>query len=270
MSEKKHLSISQINTLGRCGEQYRRRYIEGEKIPPGIAALVGRGVDDSVTANLSKKIETGSLLTTEEALQTAMDSVERQWQAGEVSLTDEEVLSGAQSVRGAAIDKAVRLAALHAADTAPRIEPVAVQRRWTLEMDNFPFDLVGVTDVEEARTTRDTKTSGKSLPANAADVSDQLTVYALARKVVDGFIPDEVILDGLIDNKIPKTQTLRSTRTDEDFRPMLHRIEAAADSIVKEAFIPAAQDSWICNPRWCGYANDCKYYRKALSVPVGG
>lgn len=61
MSDKKHLSISQINMLGRCGEQYRRRYIEGEKIPPGIAALVGRGVDDSVTINLQNKIDTGDL-----------------------------------------------------------------------------------------------------------------------------------------------------------------------------------------------------------------
>ena len=35
-----HLSVSQLGMFQRCGEQWRRRYLDEEVIPPGIAARV--------------------------------------------------------------------------------------------------------------------------------------------------------------------------------------------------------------------------------------
>lgn len=259
---KPHLSISAIETLARCGEQYRRRYIEGEKIPPGIAALVGKGVDDSVTANLGAKIETGALLDSDAVIDTARDSVVRQWEAGEVTLTEEETDSGPQKVKGAAIDKAAMLSLLHAASTAPTIEPTAVQRFWRLELSNFPFDLIGYIDVDEARRVRDTKTSGKTPAASTADTSDQLTAYSLARKIIDGNGVPEVVLDYLIDKRTPQALTLRSTRTDADFAPFLNRVEASAAVIEAGAFLPASPDSWACSKKFCGYWSTCKFARR--------
>ena len=60
---KPHLSISQLEMLSKCGEQYRRRYIEEEIIPPAVAMLVGRSVDKSVDENLIHKIQTDELLS---------------------------------------------------------------------------------------------------------------------------------------------------------------------------------------------------------------
>jgi hypothetical protein len=37
MNDKPALSISQLDMLSRCGEQYRRRYIEHERLAPGVA-----------------------------------------------------------------------------------------------------------------------------------------------------------------------------------------------------------------------------------------
>ena len=52
---KPHLSASQLNMIGRCGEQYRRRYVEGEKIP---AAKINKKI-----ATLRKKGEGDKKLT---------------------------------------------------------------------------------------------------------------------------------------------------------------------------------------------------------------
>lgn len=51
----KYLSVSQLDTFTRCGEQFRRRFMEGECIPPGIAARIGSGVHKA-WGNLQGKI----------------------------------------------------------------------------------------------------------------------------------------------------------------------------------------------------------------------
>jgi hypothetical protein len=43
----------------RCGEQYRRRYLENEIIPPGISARIGSGVHKAAEINFRAKIQTG-------------------------------------------------------------------------------------------------------------------------------------------------------------------------------------------------------------------
>ena len=87
---KPQLHISGINTFTRCGEQFRRRYICGEKIPPGIALIVGIATDKSVSANLKNKIDTDELLPIEAVQSFASDAVENQFNAGEILLDDEQ------------------------------------------------------------------------------------------------------------------------------------------------------------------------------------
>lgn len=265
-ARKPHLSNSAIDMLSKCGEMYRRRYIEGEKVPPGVALIVGKGVDHSVNTNLQAKIDTGSLLPVDAVRQAAMDSTVREWDSGEIALDPDEAARGVKAAKGAAVDKAVRLSELHATKTAPGIEPSAVQRKWTIELDGFPFDITGFIDVQEdVRSVRDTKTSGKSPAKTEADNSDQLSLYALAVKVIDGAAPREVRLDYLVDNKTPVAVSLASTRTDDDFRMVMRRVEAAAEVIEKQAFMPARRSDWWCSERFCGYAATCPYYRQAKS-----
>ena len=45
---------STANTALRCGEQFRRLYIEDERIPPGIAAGRGTGVHKANEVNLKQ------------------------------------------------------------------------------------------------------------------------------------------------------------------------------------------------------------------------
>lgn len=268
-NKKAQLHVSALNMLGFCGEQFRRAYIEKERIPPGVAMLVGTGVDRAVTKNLQNKIDKGELLPVAEVTQEARDTVTNEWASG-VRLDDEEAAVGIAITKGAAVDKAVRLSSLHAVEMAPRLAPTHVQRGWVVELAGFPVDLAGTIDVQEGgAAVRDTKTKGKSPSATVAEFDDQLTMYAMAVKVLDGTAPKSVALDCLIDNKTPVLKSFVSTRDDDDFKALLARTEMAVTIMDKGAFMPVKQTDPLCSPKYCGYWQTCKYVRRPKTFQIG-
>ena len=269
-TEKPHLSISQLDMLSRCGEQYHRRYIRGEIIPPAIAMLVGRTIDGTVNPNLGRKLEKAPLMSLEEIADLAASCFNKEWDKGDVWLTDEEAVLGIKAAKGNALDKSVRLSKLHAAELAPAIEPTHLQRKVKVELPNYPYDLLGFIDIQEgSKSIRDTKSSGKTPPKDIADKSDQLTMYGMMALVIDGVIPKNFYLDYLIDLKTPKSQVFASQRDKQDFKPILRRIEAASLALEKGVFIPARETDWWCNKKWCGYWPTCPYVKRERR-PING
>jgi RecB family exonuclease len=247
----------------KCMEAFRRRYIEGEIIPPGVAMIVGTGTHRSVELNLTEKIKTGSLLPIEAVIDAARDGVNSAWESSEIRLDPEEMIKGLKAVKGEAVDKAVRLSRLHATSKAPALSPKFVERKWSVELTGYPMDLVGTIDIQETTPIiRDTKTSGKTPPANCADRSLQLKAYALAVWRIDGEAPKKACLDYLIDTAKPKVETFESEPTREDFTVLLARIETLAMAMEKGVFIPVEPTHWCCDPKWCGYYQTCRYIRR--------
>ncbi len=254
---KPQLHATSLNM--KCLEAFRRRYVEGEIIPPGVAMLVGTATDKSVTRNLGHKIETRKLLTLEEVADTARDGLNQAWEQG-VKLEPEEVEAGIKRIKGEATDKAVRLSLLHAKAKAPTIEATAVQRKWSLELQGFPLDLVGTMDIQEgAAFIRDTKTSGKTPSEDVAARSVQLTAYSLAAWKLDGTAPAKVALDYLIDNKVPVAKTFEATKDENDYRALLARVEVMALALERGVFPPVEPEHWACSAKFCGYFNSCRY-----------
>lgn len=268
MPGKPQLHYSGLDTLSRCGEQFRRRYIEKEIIPPGVASVVGSATHRTVKSNLSRKIETGLLLPVEEIADMARDGLVREWDEKGVELQPEEKLEGEKVVKAQATDKAVRLSVLHARDKAPVIQATHLERPWVVELVGYPLDLAGQIDIQGPGIVRDTKTAGKTPSATIADDSDQLTAYALAAKVIDGEAPAVVALDYLIDNKTPVAKTFTSTRDDSDFRALLNRVEVAIMALEKGIFVPARQTDWWCSNRWCGYFRSCRFVKQPKTVSL--
>ena len=64
---------SSLGTALRCGEQFRRRYIEGERVPPGVAAGRGTGVHKANEVNLNQKVITGTDLKLSDLKDAARD-----------------------------------------------------------------------------------------------------------------------------------------------------------------------------------------------------
>ena len=267
---KPQLHPSQMNMLFKCGEQFRRRYIENEIIPPNMALIVGSGTHRSQEKDLISKVETGQLLDVEEIDSIATDYIKGEFQNG-ITLTDEEKEIGIKKVKGQAIDTAVKMARLHHKELAPIIEPKSVdhiERRLLVKMPNHPFDLAGTLDIQEKDdTVRDTKTSKRSPAKGDADKSFQLTFYALALLIIDGKLPPKMTLDFLVKIKTPKVVVQPTVRTMDHIKVGLRRIETAMKIIENEMWTPADPTSWICSRDWCGYFQTCPY---ALGKKVFG
>jgi hypothetical protein len=268
VERKPQLHVSGLEMLSKCGEQYRRVYVEHERAIPGVAMLVGTSTHKSVTKNLGNKIRDGVLLPLEEIKDAARDALVNEWQGG-VKLDDDEMKEGIAKVKAAAIDKAVRLSALHAVKTAPEIRPTHVERHWVVELPGYPVDLAGAMDIQEGSlSVRDTKTAAKTPSKTIADESLQLTAYALAAKVIDGKCVERVQLDYLIDKAEPEAKAFASTRDDDDFKTLLLRIERAVIATEKGVFIPARETDWWCSPKYCGFHGSCPFVRQPKQFAV--
>ena len=90
-TRKPHFSASQLRMIRGCPLQYFYRYVEGRKIPPGVAMLRGSAVHETVETNLRRKIENDELSPIEEIRDLAADSFAQRWEAEPPLLTVEEV-----------------------------------------------------------------------------------------------------------------------------------------------------------------------------------
>jgi hypothetical protein len=254
-----YLSATKLNMLFKCAYQFYLRYVKEIKKAPGISLLVGRSVDKSSEDDLQNVIDNGSLLETEQVQDIARDVLNQECDKEGARLTKEELQEGEKKIRGQCVDKSVRLAKLHHNKVAPIIKPKQLQRKWEIDIDGFPYGLMGYIDIMEENNIRDTKTTG-SKKTGAADKSLQLTIYALAGKILDKK-DYKLFLDFLVDNKTPKEDIQETFRTQRDFEVLFKKLEIAAKILESGIFPPTnPETSYVCSPAYCGFwARDCPY-----------
>ena len=257
-----------MNLLSQCGEAYRRRYVNHERTPSGISLIVGSVVDRAVTQNLFSKLTTGKLLPHDELHEFVMRDYTKSIADANatdegLSFTQKELLEGKEEIIQQGKEKAARLTILHAKEVAPRLNPLYLQRPLSVELPNYPFDVGGIIDIQEVNAVRDTKTKAKAPSAGAADDDDQLTMYGFLVLMNDGMIPEKLVLDCLIDTKIPKYVPAETTRTEEDFNVLLRRIATSCDAIDSGVFIPARESDWWCSESYCAFHGTCKYVKRS-------
>lgn len=252
-----HLSVSQLGMFQRCNIQWRRRYLEEEVIPPGIAARVGSGVHKAAEINFKSKMQTGEDLPLDAVQDAAAEAYDKALSEG-VFLAPDEV-SGAKNAMAQGKDDTVSLATLFRKELAPTIMPVLVEHRVTLEIPGVALPIVTVLDCYTAdRKLRDLKTSGKKWPDNKAHTSHQPTVYRESVKETTGEYPEELLFDVLVNNKTPVLQTISTSRTDEDLAILAQKFQIMLEAIRAGIFMPADPDSWACSPKFCGYWHTCE------------
>lgn len=147
------------------------------------------------------------------------------------------------------------------------------------------IDFVGEQDIQEIIGSqliiRDTKTSAKSptpsymdgsAKAGIADESEQLTAYATASYVVDGKLPDKLVLDYLIQTNAAKPMVKYvptvSVRDMDDVSVFLNRFTNLIHAMKTGVFIPANQSWWGCSKKWCGWFDICPYSKKPKLVQI--
>jgi len=262
---KKHISMTQLTMLWRCGEQYRRRYVKGERIPPGIALITGTATHRGIELNLKHKIEKNELLPIDVVEDIAREEVIKRWEQG-VLLEPEEKSRGEKVVKGEVIDVSTKLAKVHRVNLAPKLNPKSIEKPFALDIkENNEYGVKGVIDIietkgEKKEIIRDTKTAAR-VQKDAAEKSLQLTMYALAEKV-NGNKPSELYIDFLHKTKF-EIITQKTKRTNADFEVLLNRIANGLKQLQAGIFPPSNPDQWWCSKKFCGYYDSCPFVKRA-------
>ncbi len=270
MTERPQLTASIMSMGFRCGIQLQRRFgarfdcwPEEEIMPPNIALATGTSVHKAVGENLKNKIESeGQLLAREQVATIADEEFRGIWQGG-VMLTDDEAIN-VNKTFGGAVDQTVALALLHYDNLAPIIKPVAVEEKFVIVMENYPYDLAGKKDIREVDAIRDTKTKAAAPPQDAAR-SLQMAMYSMAEKVARRGLPKKVYLDYLVKTIKPKLHIREAVPDDSWIQLLMRRIERITEVIqsVKEGkgqFTPADPEHWCCSKKYCGWHVTCPYW----------
>jgi hypothetical protein len=267
-------SNSSLTVLQDCGERYRRKYIEKDHRPSFVRQLRGSVVHRVVQTSMTRKWKQRSLPSIKEARDLAATEFDLAWKAG-VMFTREDQERGAKVVAGDSKDFAVDIAGYHVEAVAPAIEPIAVERRIVVRPAESDLEIVGTIDLidrqADGEVLTDTKTSEKSPQKDAAETSQQLTLFSLIRWAETHVIPKRLKLDYLV--RTPKEHQkkhvpLETTRTMEDLRVMVRRLNNAVEAVKKGIFIPANPSAWYCSPNWCEYYGDCAYVRRGDNRPT--
>jgi len=263
---KPQIHVSQIVRGTKCGEQLRR-ILAGERRPPGIAAHVGTANHKAHDFDMGAVIEGKSLPDLDHTEDLVAEAVKSLCKEGVATLGESE-----KSMRERGIAKAVRINRVRHNDLAPTIRPVRIQYKWVAELEGYPYDLAGEIDLEEEDGFCDLKTSGRWPDKLMAENSMQLDMYALARNVCDDVaMPQKCRLDIVCDvqNKKSISTALKqqeTVRTEEHLDAMLRRIENHIEMLDKGMFLATDPANWWCDPKWCGFYDDCPYAKGRMQV----
>jgi len=256
---KPHISWSQLRLFGECPEAWRRRYVDGDKIPPGIKMAQGVAVHYGAECNWRHKLEAQADLSSEQIQDIACDKMRSTIDAG-LALSKEERRRGSRIVMGEAIDRTALLAELFAKKVAPQYQPALIEQQFVIELPEASHDLVGILDLAtDLRKVVNFKTSGKKHTADDVAHSPQLTLEAAGYQQITGHRASEVRLDVLYNWARPCRSVLRSQRGEADFTALACRVNAMLRAIEQGNFPPRSPGSGMCSRSRCGYFSTCSY-----------
>lgn len=256
---------SHLGMYLRCGLQYQYRYVDGIVRPPALRMVSGTAGHKGVQVDIQSKIDTGELATGEQVKDAVSDEYERRLSLEGAQLDEEERLEDLDKVIGKHKDRAIEGALVYHELVAPKLNPIATERPFRISPPGRPYKLAGAMDIQELSGVRDLKFRARSRYQEEADNSIQLTMYALAVRVLDGELPARVGLDNVV--KPPKkgtafVKTVWSTRGLEDIKRLLRYTDWADSAKKRGDFHPADPTAWCCSPKWCGYWEICPFGAK--------
>jgi PD-(D/E)XK nuclease superfamily protein len=252
-----HLSVSSINQLLRCPEQFRRHRIKGEPRRISCAMHLGGSVDDAISSHYRALLD-GAPLSAEEVL-------DRYRQAWSDRLEREEIAWG-DDREPELLDTGAACVAVYLSELAiPR--PVAVQRRLEHRIaPDLHWTVVGYLDLEGADgDVIDVKVKQAHVQPGRADHDLQATGY-LAFREAEGDPARRFVFHSL--NRKPAQPGARAIPTERDQRQLAGfwlRVAIAARQLAAyhnrfgpdEPWPFAAPDHWCCSADFCEFYERC-------------
>lgn len=252
------ISQSMMNQWFRCPESFRRRWIEGDIIPPGIAARIGTGLHKGAEVNHRAKVITGEDEPLSIIQDAARDCYVKTVRNEGVFFPPDE-LSSARKQLLEGIDTTVALAKLYRESFAPKVLPYLIEERLTLDRPGLPIPFAGTIDLlTNDNWLPDIKSAEKKWPSGKADTEIQATLYRELVRERTGSYPNKISFEVFTKSKL-EHHSFETTRTPEDFELLVRAAAAILKSIQAGIFHPAQPGAWNCGAKWCGYWWTCPW-----------
>jgi len=244
------VTAQEIVSYLRCGEFHRLTAIEGVPTPPSTRQIVSRAVLAAIQADLAHKIAHGCVLETAVARQN-LERLVGSHLAGECALSAEEAAMGNRRIFERVLLSAQRVYLLWRGTVASRIEPMHLQRPFTLNFD--ASHVTGIIEIEEVRGFRATKVRSRRPEEGEASRDLALAIQSLA---LDGA---PATVDYLIEAK-----ELAYVRQVVEFDGGMlaaaqERVRIALQMAEAGVYLPAPADAWYCQK--CSLRMCCCYVR---------
>lgn len=138
-----HLSVSQVQMLNRCPEQYRQRYVLGKKERPGAALVIGSAFHDTIEADFRHFIDYSGLLDEKDlkdVYHANFDAkLEEAGGVNEVSW-DEKAKPDTVRLHGE------QVTLLYHDRVSPTMTPMAVESKFEISVPGVPVPIHGLID----------------------------------------------------------------------------------------------------------------------------
>jgi len=243
-----HLSHTQIAMLLRCGEEYRRTYIEREPRPLAPAVVIGQVYHRAIEFGFRARLSDGMELSAAEVRQAAEDA----WSmavAGQAIAWDGEE---AEPLR----QKALTLAALYWEEAAPAVQPKAVEVGFQLAVPGVDVPFVGVIDLLDGDILVDHKTASQAWSQYRADSDLQAHAYLYAHARQTGQAAAGFRFDVAVKGGRMRIQQLATTRSEDQLQWYEGLLRAAWRLIRAGTFLPNPT-AWNCCLRYCPFWPQC-------------
>ena len=249
---------------------WRRQYIEGDIVPVGAAAHIGRAVHKAAEINFRQKIQSRTVLPSDVLQDAAVQEFTRSVRDEGIYFTPKQ-RQDTQQILAQSLDMTARLTDLYRGEIAGRIQPVLVEYKQNLLLPNLDIPVQTILDVYTANgELHDLKTSSHRWTPEKADESPQMTLYRESVRLACGSYPERMYFDVMLKYVKPRVQVIETSRTQDDIASLAAQFSSMLSHIRAGRFVPYALDTWMCSPSLCAYWSTCQYAHGRKFYSDGG
>ena len=246
-----HLSPTQISMFLRCPKQWAYRYVEGLKIPPSGAMVLGSAYHEGLAERFNYVLDRKEQPELQLALDAFSESFER-IKSEHLVFEDEEVLPFDEikweTDPGELKDIGVKLLTAYEKSIAPKITPLTVEEKDIFICEGVPIHIV--TDLVTERKVIDHKVKARRFSEDDLRQNIQATAYYMAKQKPLEF---HVALKTR-QPAIEIQQTHRDGQETVFFAELVTKVWQS----IQSGIFPPNPIGWHCNEKWCGYWHLCK------------
>jgi hypothetical protein len=169
------------------------------------------------------------------------------------------------------IDRGYGLLKIYREVVGIKTRPLDVERDVTVTFANVPYDFRVIADlIDKKGIVHDAKVKSRMLSEEDIKNDLQLTVEAMAYRALYKKAETGIVMDILLDKKIPDVKQIRAKRSLQDINRALSNVSQVNNAISAGVFYCVhPSESWICSEKWCGYYDLHREFSK-LVVKYGG